>query len=650
MSAARSAKSTTVILVLLGVTLAALYLNIAGGTLAEKMPAQGLVIGANTGSPVLAPAGDTVQVTLVAPYHTTSWDERDPSRAKFEMPMVYLRRQRQPSPMFERTIELRIAGPVSDTHIRLEAASLHADVATGESHRIVSDFEIPAQQCTAEQPCAIQWILDATTLPSDFYRLRVTDLAGQTLWENPHLDRPDLVALDTWDAALGAEHTVHITYATLFPYARGEENLNSRLSPAAVADFIEHSFARLISETWHTQFERWGFGQPLHPDWDRDRVVDVIVNAPPFALMDGSGTYTALAYSDGQDYPERRIWWRSSMESYARYDALENGYRAIFAHEFFHLMQWNVLLNAGLPEDLWIGVFIEPQADFAISAQYPELELSRSHLVIRNGAYGDSANQYLTRRLNSSYVDFGEDAAQNDDMTLYWRFLYEQYGGMDVVRAALEEMGSSPQNADVVSGIGEVMNRAFSRVAGPFQTFEASLIEFARANYALRLENGRCASQDASMCGGRYFDPQALYAAPTLEALLQYDGQQLTTIVAQGQGDSSRYRGAIPSSYGMDFIEVDLDPTVLGQPATVRVQAEGQGARFSVQIWRLRRGDLFPSALVSAPEVVPQDSDGAHTVVIRQLDNECNRLALIITRVDPNEATDSVGAYTVTID
>jgi len=26
---------------------------------------------------------------------------------------------------------------------------------------------------------------------------------------------------------------------------------------------------------------------------------------------------------------------------------LENAYKAVFAHEFFHLMQWNVLLSVG---------------------------------------------------------------------------------------------------------------------------------------------------------------------------------------------------------------------------------------------------------------------------------------------------------------
>jgi hypothetical protein len=360
MSAARSAKSTIAILVLLTVTLAVVYLNVASGTLAAKLPAAEVGIRANAGSPTLATAANNVQVALIAPYSTTSWDERDPSRVKFEIPLVYLRRQGQASAAPERTIELRIAGPVAAQHIRVEATSYHADAATGQLHREVWGLGTLQGACTGELPCSLQWTLDAETLPSDFHRLRVIDLAGQTLWENAHADRPDLVALDTWDVPVSASHTVRITYATLFPYGRANGDRGSRLPVQMVTDFIEGSFAPLISETWHTQVHDWGFGQPLHPDWDHDGIVDVIVTTAPFALMDGSGTYTILAGANDQPYPERRIWWRSSMEAYDRYDTLENGYRAIFAHEFFHLMQWNVLLNAGMLKELWLGVFLEP--------------------------------------------------------------------------------------------------------------------------------------------------------------------------------------------------------------------------------------------------------------------------------------------------
>jgi hypothetical protein len=277
------------------------------------------------------------------------------------------------------------------------------------------------------------------------------------------------------------------------------------------------------------------------------------------------------------------------------------------------------------------------------------LELDRSHLVSRNSAYSGSANQFLAARLNSSYGDFGADRAQRYDLALYWRFLYEQSGSMDIVRAALEEMASGAISADGVGKMPEVMNRAFARAAGPFPSFEASLEAFARANYGLRLEDGRCTQLDPSACAGRYYDPQALYSAPTLEAFLQIDGRNLITLVGRGDWGDGVYRGSIPSSYGMDFIEVDLEAAAVGQPVTIYVQGKQQTARFSVQVWRLRRGDLFPVAVAFAPEAVAQGGDGIFTIAVPQAGSECNRLALIITRIDPNEAMDSVGAYSVMV-
>ena len=133
------------------------------------------------------------------------------------------------------------------------------------------------------------------------------------------------------------------------------------------------------------------------------------------------------------------------------------------------------------------------------------------------------------------------------------------------------------------------MNRAFQRVDGPFHSFEDSLIAFARANYALRLDvelGGCCPTAEIGACGGRYYDPEHKYVDPPLEAELFFDGAPLT------------YKGAVPASFGMDFIELSLAPAAQRQPLTIRLQGEGEVARFSVQVWRLgsekamRKGSL----------------------------------------------------------
>jgi hypothetical protein len=186
-----------------------------------------------------------------------------------------------------------------------------------------------------------------------------------------------------------------------------------------------------------------------------------------------------------------------------------------------------------------------------------------------------------------------------------------------------------------------VMDAALARVAGPFGSFEESLIAFHQANYALRLANGRCSAVDPADCSGVYWDPDQMYAKPQLSAELAYAGTPAT------------YNGAIPSSYGADFIEVRLDGRIDGQPLVVRLQAEGDQTRYSVQLWEIGPGMGLgmPYALSPAPETLSCNGGGVCEYVIPQLDRAAyGRLALIITRLDADETADPGGAYGLTLD
>ncbi len=251
-------------------------------------------------------------------------------------------------------------------------------------------------------------------------------------------------------------------------------------------------------------------------------MVEIFITAPPLALFDGTGTYSVLNDTDGVPYPERRIWWLPNSDSFAAYDSLEAGWKVVFAHEFFHLMQWNVLLNAGQATNYWQYAFIEGQGMFVPSVQYPELALSREYLAQDEDAgqyVKEAANGYLARRLNRSFATLETDQEHRYDVALYWRFLYEQRGDMEIIRAALEEMARL-HHPDILASMEEVMDAAFVRLGGPFHTFDQSLIAFASANYALRLENGRCATEGPASCGGIYYDPDRMYADPPVEAEL----------------------------------------------------------------------------------------------------------------------------------
>jgi len=189
---------------------------------------------------------------------------------------------------------------------------------------------------------------------------------------------------------------------------------------------------------------------------------------------------------------------------------------------------------------------------------------------------------------------------------------------------------------DVVGLMDEAMDAALARLDGPFESFEKSLVAFARANYGLRLESGRCKRANLAECGGFYYDPKGMYATPPLEGQFDLNGAALA------------YDGSVPASYGMDFIEVNLDAAVQGQPLTITFQSEGEVARFDVQIWKLETGsqDVAPE-----PESVPRRSDGTHVYTAAQIDTTgYDRLALIVTRLDADETEDPMGSYRITLE
>ena len=300
-------------------------------------------------------------------------------------------------------------------------------------------------------------------------------------------------------------------------------------------------------------------------------------------------------------------------------------------------MQWNVRLSTGRPANYWLNVFVEAQAAAAASIQYPEIELAKDRAISRGSEYARAANRFLAERLNTSYMDLEMDEANRYDAGLYWRFLVEQFGGMAVLRAALEEMARS-QGFDIVVGMDSALDRTFARFDGPFHSFEESLVAFARANYALRLENGRCAVLDTGACGSSHYDPDEVYVDPPLAAMLDFDGDRLI------------FDGAVPVSYGMDFLEVRLDPGLRGQSLRLEFQGQGENSRFSVQIWQIGPGAMKPRAVAAQPEIVPQTPGGPYVYVIPTLDTAvCDRLGLIITRLDPDETADPEGVYVISL-
>ena len=119
--------------------------------------------------PTPLPETSAVAVTLSASYSTESWDDRAPGLEKFDLPLLYLHREREPTPEAERTLVVNIAGLEAGAQIQIEALSRYVDYHSLERYTATQQFRLPDHPCTSENPCAVRWTLDAASTCSGFY-------------------------------------------------------------------------------------------------------------------------------------------------------------------------------------------------------------------------------------------------------------------------------------------------------------------------------------------------------------------------------------------------------------------------------------------------------------------------------------------------
>jgi hypothetical protein len=242
---------------------------------------------------------------------------------------------------------------------------------------------------------------------------------------------------------------------------------------------------------------------------------------------------------------------------------------------------------------------------------------------------------------------------------IYWRYLYEQCGGMQegvedpaagmhVIRRALSALYSGEvvdirSSTDLVGVLPKVMDQALAGSSCPFQTYRKSVRAFARALYALRLEGGRCVEPGIPVgCG--FYDPYNQYWEPPFNTITY-------------AGINQTYQNRIGSSFGIDLIDVRLNPGIDGQPLTIEFYGFlASTAEFDVQVWPLAdpgEGDKprhVPAKTASTEVLTRVNPDGHLFFIIPALRTTVyNRLGLIVTRLDAQEAADRIGAYALVL-
>lgn len=605
---------------------------------------------------------------------------------EIELPYLVLKRNAVLTDPIERTLNISVRGlqvPPSGITVTLTIKTQHGDPDAGgavgqpipvwrQSRRIANptgavngttvDFSI-----VFEAQVNLQDRVTAT--PSDYFRVEITTTGDRP----PAFDyRQDFAFLmeNQWVAELpevleeapgAAPDEMVIYYNDMFPFERDSNDPATRLRREQLDGYLQNELVPAMVAAFRTQTNEWHF--PWYASWKGYRPED------------GSKLSLALARTGTWFHGPSPQRGDASMTlrvdgGMVEYESLTDGLMATFHHELFHNLQRNIALHESGRGTLKGAVgawelFVEGTAVMASSVAQSEVEFDqtwgkRAYLFRARkfvGQEGFSGNQ-----MNESYADIDPYST-----ALYWRFLYERCGGMSpagedpaagmqVIRRTLEVLYSGEvvdisASTDVVVNLARILDVVFAALPDcPFQDFKDSMAQFADAVYRLKLAGGRC--QAASMPQGcSLYDPNRLYPEPPVETVSESKPDAETRLPERV------VTGNIPNSYGIDFVEISVEPELRGRPITIRFSSlESQPAEFEIRVWKLAALEPEISSgadLVTAGELesLPQAGSSQYSsyTLTAQESRTVERLAFVITRVDDREALNPEGAYRIAL-
>jgi hypothetical protein len=601
-----------------------------------------------------------------------------------ELPHLVLLRNGALSDADERTLIVELTGidvPPGGVTVTLAIETQHGDPDPGSDaeQRILvwrEERRIAGLPAVTRTNVSVTWQHEFTSTvtsagetiatPTDYYRYEITVTSQESpsagalyqfsaetaaLMENQWIARLPEV-LEATPGATPDELVVY--YCDMFPFRKSTHEPATWLPRKEVTRYVGAELVPQLVEAFRVQSDEWGF--PWYEEWTSYRSEDP--ERLSVALTDARTWFHGVAPSSGHS----AISIRAGGGSNAPFATLADGLVSTFHHELFHNLQRNINQHSGGDgrvggaQDAW-DFFSEGTAVLAASVGQPRGQFIQS---LPGHTYMTHANGYLWRNsgpapdLNQSYQELAPRKA-----AIYWRFLYEQCGGMhdgvedpavgmQVIRRALVTLYSSEvvdvrSSTDLVGALPAVMDRALAGSSCPFQTYEESLVAFARAAYWLRLDGGKCVAPGVSAgCG--FYDPYDQYQEPPVSTIAY-------------AGVEQQYRDGIKSSFGIDLVDVHLDPAANGQPLTLEFYAApGSDAAFNVEIVLLTdssespRPQRVPAEMAATGVLASKNSDGRRFYTIPEIRaNVYSRLGVVITRLDTEETSDPVGEYTIAL-
>ena len=596
-----------------------------------------------------------------------------------KIPHLVLNRNGVLTPSFERTLLLSLDNlvvPKSGLYAHLIIETQHSDPDLGRKNRkrvqLLNETKFIPYSGEAQQLVSVGFNIvvqgflkrqqKSIRTPTDYYsyRLIVVDPQGNILREIS--EEYAFLMENQWRVPLpkvleaspnAAPNELLIYYCDMIPFQADLRDPDTQIPRQAVGRYIQTELIPAMMDAFETQTNLWGL--PWYKEWSNYRT-----DEDPKTLSVALGEYSTWFHGPAPSIGHALISIRVDG-GFREYSNITDGILSVFHHELFHNQQRNINLHFGNKgniagkDEAW-KLFTEGTAVLASFVGQPTVQFEpatrmRAYLKRANAFIG-SDGQFIGD-LNRNYQEAPYHFA------IYWRFLYESCGGikdgledpatgMKVIHHVLEtlykgEIVNVNSSNDVAAGLPRILNVALQDTPTcPFHTYEESLIHFARAIYLLRLENGRCStSYNSTYCG--FYDPQRLYQIPNAEDhMIQ-------------AGSTTQINGAIATSYGIDLIELQLDPSTEGKTLKLTFKdISDPEDEFNVELWKNKTlentsGPEAYSDQTSEPRS-RRTENGFLALEIGDISmDDFNNLGLIITRMDPHENVEASGSYLIQV-
>ena len=602
--------------------------------------------------------------------------ENDSDTTTWKIPHLVLKRNGVLTPGFERTLVVsvnRLSIPRSGLFLDLRIETEHSDpdfgggkrnqieiwhetqfVPYSSDHVQSVDFTITFNQAARPEERTIQ-------TPTDYYayRLAVINAQGEKLQEINGdyaflLENQWIVPLPKVleDSPGAAPHRLVLYYCDMIPFQRDTEDPFTRLKRHEVERYIQTELIPTMAHAFEMQTNGWEL--PWYREWTNYRM-----DEDPKMLSVALGEYKTWYHGTSLFRGNAMISIRVDG-NFGEYSTLTDGIMSVFHHELFHNQQRNINLHFGANGNLsgqneaW-KIFSEGTAVLASAVGQPNVEFEP---MIQPRSYVKRVKTFLGQEgligggLNESYTEIPYHTA------LYWRFLYEHCGGlvngredpatgMEIIRHVLEILYEGKvvdinSSSDAASALPKIVDLALQKTPScEFRTYEESLLRFSEAVFMLRMQNGRCtAAMEYRVCG--FFDPHHLYPTPNAERY-SISANSITLI-----------QGSIPSSYGIDLLELNLDAAMNHKSLRILFESvSGMQDEFCVEVWQIQTlsnpsesGRV--SVLVGEPSPIRTECGYAALEVGPVNRDEISGIGIVITRLDAHEHLDT-GEYSLQI-